>query len=96
MKRLIILSTLTLLFLGAWVYGQCGQDLVLWTQATAADDPNEMGDPNEIPGNRAGALHWIRARIDRRAQGPSSSRCAGLLIGFIHLDPYLFPAEPEK
>ena len=52
MKRLIILSTLTLLFLGAWVYGQCGADLVLWNQATAADDPhdpNELGDPNEVP-----------------------------------------------
>jgi hypothetical protein len=59
MKRLVTLSILTCLFVGAWVYGQCDQaiDPLAWTTTEDPSDPNEVeepidpndvGDPNEV------------------------------------------------
>jgi hypothetical protein len=52
MKRLIALTILTCLFVGAWGYGQCNQainPLVSFLSEDPNDthDPNEVGDPND-------------------------------------------------
>jgi hypothetical protein len=49
MKRLIILTTLTCLFVGGWVYGQCNQAIDPLASFLSEDpnDPNEIGDPND-------------------------------------------------
>ena len=52
MKRLIILTILTCLFVGGWVYGQCNQAIdplapFLSEDPNDLNDPNEIGDPND-------------------------------------------------